>query len=96
MPIDVLPTVYNLFGIDYDSRMFAGNDLLSNTDGLVILGNRSWITDKGRFDSTTNAYTGSGDDTYVNYINNLVSNKIAFSKNIIASNGYKYIKVNND
>lgn len=92
MPIDVLPTVYNLFGIDYDSRLFTGNDLLSNTEGLVILGNRSWITDKGRFDSTTNTYTGNGDDKYVNYINNLVSNKIAFSKSIIADNGYKHIK----
>lgn len=93
MPIDVLPTVYNLFGIDYDSRLFTGNDLLSNNEGLVILGNRSWITNKGRFDSTTNTYIGNGDNTYVNYINNLVSNKIAFSKNIISNNGYKYIKV---
>jgi len=93
MPIDVLPTVYNLFGIDYDSRLFTGTDLLSNTEGLVILGNRSWITDKGRFDSTTNIYTGSSDDEYINYINNLVSNKIVFSKNIISTNAYKYIKV---
>lgn len=93
MPIDVIPTVYNLFGIDYDSRIFAGNDLLSTGEGLVVLGNRSWITDKGRYDSTNNNYVGVGDSNYVNYINNVVSNKIAFSKNIISNNGYKYIKV---
>lgn len=93
MPIDVIPTVYNLFGIDYDSRIFAGNDLLSTDEGLVVLGNRSWITDKGRYDSTSNNYVGEGDSNYVNYINNVVSNKIAFSKSIISNNGYKYIKV---
>ena len=27
MPTDVIPTVYNLFGIDYDSRLYVGNDL---------------------------------------------------------------------
>ena len=53
MSIDVLPTVYNLFGIDYDSRIFAGSDLFSDREGLVILGNRSWITDKGRYNSIT-------------------------------------------
>jgi len=93
MPIDVIPTVYNLFGINYDSRLFAGNDLLSTDEGLVVLGNRSWITDKGRYDSTNNNYVGVGDSNYVNYINNVVSNKIAFSKSIISNNGYKYIKV---
>ena len=93
MPIDVIPTVYNLFGVNYDSRLFAGNDLLSTDEGLVVLGNRSWITDKGRYDSTNNNYVGEGDSNYVNYINNVVSNKIAFSKSIISNNGYKYIKV---
>ena len=94
MPIDIIPTIYNLFGIDYDSRLFAGNDLLSTSDGLVILGNRSWISDKGKYNSITNTYIGDGDNTYVNYINNLISNKIAFSKSIMTKDGYKYIKIN--
>lgn len=95
MPIDVLPTIYNLFGIDYDSRLFAGNDLFSNKEGLVILNNRSWITDKGRYDSTNNTYIGEGDKEYIDNINNIIQNKIAFSKKIFTSDGYKYIKENN-
>lgn len=92
MSIDVLPTVYNLFGIDYDSRIFAGSDLFSDSEGLVILGNRSWITDKGRYNSITNEYIGTGDNEYINYVNNIVQNKIAFSKGIMINNGYRYIK----
>lgn len=94
MSIDVLPTVYNLFGIDYDSRIFAGSDLLSDSEGLVILGNRSWITDKGRYNSITNEYIGTGNKEYINNINNIVQNKIAFSKNIMIDDGYRYIKEN--
>ena len=85
MPIDVLPTIYNLFGIDYDSRLYAGNDLLSPNEGLVILGNRSWITDSGKYSSIDNTYSGNDDISYVKNINNIVANKIAFSKSIITS-----------
>ena len=93
MSIDVLPTVYNLFGIEYDSRLFAGTDLLSNSDGLVILSNRSWITDKGKYNSITNEYIGIGDVDYVNNINKTIQNKISFSRSMITNNGYKYIKI---
>lgn len=94
MPIDVIPTVYNLFGINYDSRLFAGTDLFSSTEGLVILNNRSWITDRGRYDSTTDTYSGTYDSDYINYVNDIIQNKIVFSKNMITYDGYKYIKIN--
>lgn len=96
MPIDVLPTIYNLFGIDYDSRLFAGNDLLSNSEGLVILENRSWITDRGKYNSINSSFSGVEDKEYVDYINNIVQNKIVFSKNMLLEDGYKYIKQKNN
>lgn len=93
MSIDVLPTIYNLFGIEYDSRLFVGTDLLSSSEGLVILSNRSWISDKGRYNSTTGEYIGIGNDEYIKYINNTIQNKVVFSKYIMLNDGYKYIKV---
>ncbi len=93
MSMDLLPTVYNLFGIDYDSRLFAGTDLLSDSDGLVILSNRSWITDRGRYNSITNEYVGTGDSNYVDNINKIIQNKISFSNSMITNNEYKYIKI---
>ena len=70
MPIDVLPTIYNLFDIKYDSRLFAGSDLLSNSEGMVILDNLSWITDSGRYNSLNGKYNGDIDSDYISNINN--------------------------
>lgn len=95
MPIDVIPTIYNLFGIDYDSRLFAGTDLLSDKEGLVILGNRSWITNKGRYNSTNSFFEGVANEEYVEYINSIIQNKVAFSKGIFTNNGYTYIRQEN-
>ena len=92
MPIDVLPTIYNLFGIDYDSRLLAGTDLFSSSEGMVILDNLSWITDKGRYNSLTNKYTGDITTEYIDNINNIIQNKIIFSKNMLMYDGYNYIK----
>lgn len=92
MPIDVLPTIYNLFDIKYDSRLFAGSDLLSNSEGMVILDNLSWITDKGKYNSLNGKYSGDIDSDYINNINNIIQNKIIFSRNMITYDGYRYIK----
>lgn len=92
MPIDVLPTIYNLFDIKYDSRLFAGSDLLSNSEGMVILDNLSWITDRGRYNSLNNKHSDNLDSNYINNINNIIQNKIIFSRNMLTYNGYKYIK----
>ena len=92
MPIDVLPTIYNLFDIKYDSRLFAGSDLLSNNEGMVILDNLSWITDKGKYKSLNGKYSGDIDSDYINNINNIIQNKIIFSRNMITYDGYRYIK----
>lgn len=92
MPIDVLPTIYNLFDIKYDSRLFAGSDLLSNSEGMVILDNLSWITDRGRYNSLNGKYSGDIDSDYISNINNIIQNKIIFSRNMITYDGYRYIK----
>lgn len=93
MSADIIPTIYNLFGIAYDSRLFIGKDIFSNSDGLAIMGNRSWITNQGKYNSTTGTYTGEGDDNYIATINNIVQNRLTFSKNILTNNSYAYIDI---
>ena len=44
--LDILPTMLNLFGVEFDSRLLMGRDLLSTSSPLVIYSNRSFITDK--------------------------------------------------
>ena len=41
-----------------------GRDILSNADGLVILNDRSWITEKGFYDASTNKFTKTTDEEY--------------------------------
>ena len=43
--MDLLPTLLNLFGFEYDSRMYAGRDILSDREGMVIFMNRDFVTD---------------------------------------------------
>ena len=44
-PMDLMPTLLNLLGFDYDSRMYAGRDILSDSEGMVIFNNRDFVTD---------------------------------------------------
>ena len=90
MSMDVLPTVYNLFGVEYDSRLLMGTDILSDSDGLAIMKNRSWVTNKGTYYSSANKFVAIEEvsDDYVSIMNQVVSNKINISKMIIANNYY--------
>jgi phosphoglycerol transferase MdoB-like AlkP superfamily enzyme len=47
--IDVLPTVLNMLGADYDSRLITGRDIFADEPGLVIFPSRSFITDDYSF-----------------------------------------------
>jgi hypothetical protein len=47
--IDVLPTILNMLGADYDSRMITGRDIFAEEPGLVIFPSRSFITEDYTF-----------------------------------------------
>lgn len=51
--MDIMPTLLNLFGFEYDSRLFAGRDMLSDSPSLVVFSNRSFITDSVIYDAST-------------------------------------------
>ena len=91
MSSDVLPTVYNLFGVEYDSRLFTGNDILSTANGLAIFSNRSWKNDDGTYFASGSKFTGEGDSEYISNMNNIVKNRLSIAKLIIKSNYYKYL-----
>ena len=92
---DVLPTMLNLFGIEYDSRFIMGQDLLSDSEGLVVFANRSFITDTVKYDSVTDEIIvkdGSPINTkYINKINNLVDNQFKISNLILDNNYYEKV-----
>ncbi len=93
--IDVLPTIYNLFGISYDSRLIIGKDILSTELGLAIFGNSSWVSDKGTYYASSGEFVSRDgsvvDNDYIKYMNSVVSNKITMSKYIMTEDYYKKV-----
>lgn len=95
MNIDVLPTLLNMLGLEYDSRLIIGKDIMAtNNDGVVILPDRSWINSYGSYDSITGQFTSfveSVDSKYVNQITQEVNDKCQVSVNLQYSDYYKYV-----
>lgn len=92
--IDVLPTVYNLFGVNYDSRLLMGTDALSTSEGLVMLSDRSWINENGKYNSITGKFTSFKDnlpEEYVSNINSKVYGKFTTSSLILYEKNGKYL-----
>jgi phosphoglycerol transferase MdoB-like AlkP superfamily enzyme len=59
--IDILPTLLNLFGMEYDSRIIMGQDILDfNSEGIVTLNTSKssyhFITDYGEFNFKTKKF----------------------------------------
>lgn len=86
--LDLLPTLSNLFGIDYDSRLYMGRDIFSDSMGLVIFKNKSWMTDYVAYNASTKKYTYFVDkelipEGFTDYIKTDVANRFTISKQIL-------------
>ena len=93
--IDVLPTIYNLFGVQYDSRLIIGKDILSTEPGLAIFGNSSWVSDKGTYFASSGKFVSKNgeevSEDYIKYMNRVVSNKITMSRYIMQNDYYRKV-----
>lgn len=99
--IDILPTVLNLFGFDYDSRLLMGSDIMSTEEQLVILSDRSFITEKGKYDAKAKKfYLFPGEEDfaseeerteYINRYKTIVSNKFQISAKMLETDYYGYV-----
>ena len=94
--LDILPTISNLFGVPYDSRLLVGRDVFSDAEPLVLWPNGNWKTVMGSYNASTKTFTPAEgvaevSDDYVSYISSLVSNKIKFSKSVANFNYYNEI-----
>ena len=92
MSIDVLPTVLNLFGMEYDSRIIMGKDILSTSTGIAIFKDKSWVTNKGTYYASKSEFVGEDvDEEYIQNINNIVNNRTAISRMIVINDYYREI-----
>lgn len=92
--LDVMPTLYNLFGLPYDSRVIMGRDIFSEQEHVVILSDRSWVTDKGTYNSVNGKFKAFNneqvDNEYISKINSIVKNRYSMSTLILDNDYYRH------
>lgn len=86
--VDIPPTLFNMFGIEYNPNLYMGTDIFSKDhDAFAYFNDYTWY-------SSELYYNGSQDNTkdltYIKEISNKVNNKIRINEKIITSNFYKY------
>ena len=94
--LDILPTLSNLFGLEYDSRLLVGRDVFSDSEPLVFWPlTYSWKTDKGFYDGQTGEFFPAEGVTvaegYVDAVNSKVQNKCVYSRAVHYQNYFNVI-----
>ena len=99
--IDILPTLSNLFGLEYDSRLMMGSDILADGDHFALLkvNGWSWISAQGSYNANEKKFTPSKSCTlskdekskYIKKMNKLVKAKTTYSKQLLDYDYYRHI-----
>lgn len=88
--IDVLPTLLNLFGIEYDSRLLCGKDAFSSGERLVFFSDGSFVTDRGRFDANIPLQCQLSNE-YIAQTKNKIRSLMQFSLSLRKTDFFSYL-----
>ena len=91
--LDVLPTLSNLLGLPYDSRLLMGKDVFAEGEHIAVLADRSFVTDKLFFNCVNGEVTLRNGITelpegYLDKYTALVKNKFTLSTEILYTDYY--------
>lgn len=94
--IDLLPTIANLFNLDYDSRLYAGHDLFdSNHPNVIAFADGSWRSELAYYDASLGKISYIGDKKYndkeIKEINNKVSTEMKMNNLAIKEDYFNYL-----
>ena len=94
--LDILPTLSNLFGTEYDSRLLPGRDVLSDTPALVFTRNYDWKTDYGTYHANYGMFFPADPDLelpedYVDTIAAIVRNKVRYCAGVLDTDYFRYL-----
>ena len=93
--LDIAPTLANLFGLPYDSRLYIGTDILAPEPNYVIFDDRSFINDKIMYNARNGTVTALVDEEiteeYVKECIEYVSDLFYNSAHIIDKDYYGYL-----
>lgn len=94
--LDILPTLLNLFGAEYDSRLLPGRDVFSDAEALVFDTSHDWKTDLGTYIAATGVFTPAAPDTavpegYVERIQTVVRNKLNYCRGVLKTDYFAHV-----
>ncbi|MBR6484318.1 MAG: LTA synthase family protein [Clostridiales bacterium] len=94
--MDILPTLLNLFGLEWDSRLFPGRDVLSDAPALYFDLNYDWKTDYGTYINSSGEFIPASDDIdipdgYVDAIRDMVADKITYTRGALNNDFIAYL-----
>ena len=94
--VDVLPTILNLWGFEYDSRLLAGTDVFSDGTHAAVLVDKSFLTDKVWFNASTGEIRYQVPESeipegYVENMNQLIATRFSISTDILNTAYYNFV-----
>lgn len=94
--LDILPTLFNLFGIEYDSRLLPGRDVFSDAPALVYRTNYDWKTELGTYYARNGKFEPVNDqveipEDYVKTIKAIVKNKISYCDGVLETDYFRHV-----
>ena len=94
--VDVLPTILNLWGFEYDSRLLAGTDVFSDGTHAAVLVDKSFLTDKVWFNASTGEIRYQVPESeipegYLENMNQLIATRFSISADILNSAYYNFV-----
>ena len=92
---DILPTVLNLYNLNYDPHFYLGTDYFSQQESIVYFPDGDWTTNKGTYYAATNEFVPadesvSVDDSYITNNTARVNNAFNISLMIYQTDYFKY------
>ncbi len=93
--LDILPTLSNLFGLDFDSRLYMGQDIFSDAAPFLLFSDRSWMTEDGSYYTIGEELTLFGEKEItteeIEYYNSIVANKFLVSQWILEEDYWRVL-----
>ena len=93
--LDLLPTLTNLFGFSFDSRLYMGRDLFSRDAPLVPFPDGSWITEIAAYDARTGKAElligAVPEDGYIGSVTREVQNRFSVSAGILQEDYWRIL-----
>lgn len=97
--VDILPTILNLWGFDYDSRLLPGTDIFSDSPHQAVLIDRSFLTDKVWFNSNTGEIRYQVDESeipegYIDAMNQRIAAQFDYSTQVLKTDYFRFVYEN--